>query len=158
MRSLLLFIVTLAIGATTFAAQSPYMPEEETRFNALETKRVARAVYDINTNGGSIAPHGLGVVLPANALVTQVYFQIITQFVDGGVGTVALHCEDANNLYTATDITGFAIGTTTSGAATGAAANMVKSIAAQCEITATVAGAAQTAGRLIVFVEYTVIE
>lgn len=118
--------------------------------------RVAKVVYDVAADTGTIGAKPLGVFLPAKALIKQAWFYVDTQFVDGGTGTVALHCEDANNIYTATDITGQAVGTVTSGAATGVAAAMVKAIAAQCEITATVAGAAQTAGKLTLFVEYVV--
>lgn len=118
--------------------------------------RVAKAVYDVSTDLGTIAAHGLGVSLPAHAVVKQVWFYTETQFVDAGAGTVALSCEDANNLYSAADVTGIAVGTTTAGVATGTAATMVKAIAADCEITATVAGAAQTAGKMTIFVEYVV--
>jgi len=89
----------------------------------------------------------------------QTWFYTVTQFVDAGAGTVAISCEDANNLYTATDITGIAVGTITAGAADGhAAATFVGSIAAACEVTATVATAAQSAGKLIFFIEYVVVE
>lgn len=118
--------------------------------------RVAKVDYNVLTDGGTIATRGLGVFLPAKAMIKQVWFRINTQFVDGGVGTVALQCEDAGNLFTATDITGSAIGTITAGAATGTAATMVSSIAATCEIQAVVAGAAQTAGNLTMWVEYVV--
>lgn len=118
--------------------------------------RVAKAIYDVSTDLGTIAAHPLGVYLPAKALIKQAWFYIDQQFVDAGSGTVALHCEDAGNIFAAADITGSAIATITSGVQTGTAANMSKAIAAQCEITATVAGAAQTAGKLTLFVEYVV--
>lgn len=118
--------------------------------------RFAKAIYDVDTDGGTIAAHGLGVYLPAHAIIKQAWFYTDTQFVDGGSGTVALHCEDANNIYSAADVTGITAGTTTSGVSTGTAATMKDAIAADCEITATVAGAAQTAGKMTIFVEYVV--
>lgn len=118
--------------------------------------RVAKAVYSVATDGGTIAARGLGVFLPAKALIKQAWFYVDEQFVDAGSGTVALHCEDANNIFSAADITGSAVATITSGVQTGTAANMSKAIAATCEITATVAGAAQTAGKLTLWVEYVV--
>lgn len=164
---------------------SPYMPEADKRFSDIEAgvlalqgadtalqavdtllttqtvdglraSRVARVTYDVAVDGGTVAARGLGVTLPAKSLITKAWFYTQVQFVDAGSGTVALHCEDANNIFTATDITGNAVAAVVMGAADGAVANMVKAIANACEITATVAGAAQTAGKLVLFVEYVV--
>lgn len=118
--------------------------------------RVAKVIYDTATDGGTIATRGLGVFLPAKALIKQAWFYIDQQFVDAGSGTVALFCEDANNIFSAADITGSAVGTITSGVQTGTAANMSKAIASPCEISAVVAGSAQTAGKLTLWVEYVV--
>ena len=126
--------------------------------DGLHLKRIARATYDVAVNLGTVAAHGLGVSLPANAIIVRSWFYVVTQFVDAGSGTVAISCEDANNIKTATDITGSAAGAIVEGESTGAASAFKASIAAACEITATVATAAQTAGKLIVFVEYVVAE
>jgi hypothetical protein len=169
---LLLLAACPAFGQTTLDKKfTPFKTKVQEKLHALDdisstatyatqeghhSLRVAKVVYDVAADGGTIGARGLGVFLPAKALIKQAWFYVDTQFVDAGTGTVALSCEDANNIYTATDITGQAVGTVTSGAATGVAANMVKAIAAQCEITATVAGAAQTAGKLTLWVEYVV--
>jgi hypothetical protein len=71
-------------------------------------------------------------------------------------GTVALSCEDANNIKTATDITGSSANAFVEGASTGAASAFVRGIGAACEITATVATATQDAGKLVGWVEYVV--
>lgn len=126
--------------------------------DGISQKRIARAVYDVAVDLGTIAAHPLGVSLPAGALVTQSWFYVVTQFTDTGSGTVALHCEDANNIYTAADITGISAGTITAGNQTGVAADMTAAIGAACELTATVATNAQTAGKLILFVEFVVVE
>ena len=120
--------------------------------------RTARATYDVGVDLGTVAAHGLGVYLPANAIIIRSYFYIVEQFVDAGSGTVALHCEDANNIYSAADITGMLVGSVTDGIQDGTTANFTGSISASCEITATVAGSAQTAGKFITFVEYIVAE
>jgi hypothetical protein len=122
----------------------------------LYAQRVAMFIYDTATDGGSVGAHTLGVTLPAKAVITRSYFKIITQFVDSGSGTVALSCEDANNIKTATDITGSSANAFVEGQSTGAASAFVRGIAAACEITATVATAAQDAGKLIGWVEYVV--
>jgi hypothetical protein len=152
-------ITATSLGATTIGAgkvlESMLAVPGTDGLNAV---RVARATYDVATDLGTVAAHPLGVTLPAKAVITRSYIYIVTQFVDAGAGTVALHCEDANNIKTATDITGSGDGSFIEGASDGAAANFKSGIAAACEITATVATAAQTAGKLVVFVEYIVVE
>lgn len=174
----------LALAAVSKRDTAPYQPEvykalrdletqtdsQDTRLTSIEAspalvpygtagvkaQRVARAEYDVLLQGGTIGPHGLGVSLPAGAIVTRSYLQIGTQFVDAGAGSVALQCEDANNILTATDITALTATTLRDGQSTGSLATMVQGIAANCELTAVVAGSAQTAGKLVVFVEYVV--
>ncbi len=126
--------------------------------DGLGVARLARATYDVAVDLGTVAAHGLGVSLPPNALITRSWLHTVTQFTDGGSGTVAISCEDANNIFTATDITAIAAGVNTAGEQTGSIAAFTNAIAATCEITATVATAEQTAGKLIVFIEYVVAE
>lgn len=179
LKNMFLTLILTAFAATAYAAPavdgaadgySPFRSKVVEKINALEAQnsttsytsdgllslRVARATYDVSADGGGIGAHGLGVYLPANALLKQAYFYVKTQFVSASSGTVALSCEDANNVYSATDITGQAGGTITSGVQTGTAANMSSSIAASCQITATVASASYTAGKLNLFLEYLV--
>ena len=120
--------------------------------------RIARVTYDVAVDTGTIGAHLLGLSLPANSIITRSWFYTVTQFVDAGAGTVAISCEDANNIYSAADITGIAGGAFTSGVQDDAIGNFTGSIAASCEVTATVATAAQSAGKLILFIEYTVVE
>lgn len=118
----------------------------------------ARFIYDVSTDGGSVAAHSLGVYLPGSAVLLRSYLQILTPFTSGasGGGTVALSCEDANNIKTATDLTGSAASAFIEGQSTGTAATFVRSIAAPCEITATVASTAQTAGKLVGWIDYVI--
>lgn len=122
----------------------------------LGVRHVARAVYDFAVNGGAISTISLGVALPAKALITKSFIYVDTQFVDAGAGTHAYQCEDANNIKTATDLTGSAAGAFIDGASTGSAATMVGSIASSCNISIVIAGAALTAGKQTVYVEYVV--
>ena len=121
-------------------------------------KRVARATWDFAADGGAIGAIGLGVTIPAKALINFAYWYTVTQVTDGGSGTGALKCEDANNLFTAADVTGNAAKVVVLGIPQNSAATMVKDIGAACELTWSIAGADATAGKLIFFVEYTVIE
>jgi len=173
---LVLFLLPTIVLATT----GPFHPYEKKKFDEVDAtaavntaittkindmtaaytaeginvKRIARITYDTATDGGGIGAHALGVTLPAKSLITEAYMYTDTQFVDAGSGTVAISCEDANNIYTATDITGNAAGTIVQGTASYDA--KVNSIANACEVTATVSTATQTSGKLTIFVEYVV--
>jgi hypothetical protein len=215
------FFTALLLATTAFGAVSPYSPELENRFKAIEAagvggaltdgymivgngsavatgvamsgdatlantgaltigagkvteaqlkvigtdglhaKRYARATLNCAASGCSVGAHSLGVSLPANALITRSYIYVVTQLSDTGTCTVAISCEDANNIKTATDITGTAAGGFIEGASTGAASAFVGGIAATCAITATIADGGScvpVAGKAIVFVEYNVVE
>lgn len=168
MRFHLLIILAL-FGAITAHADAPFLPEVENRFGQVDQEKTLKFVYDtaVGTNGSSAAPHPLTECypaepaknrckLPAGAKITRSYLYVVTQFSDSGSGTVALSCEDANNIKTATDITGSAAGAFIEGQSTGAASAFVGSIAAACTVTATVAGVDQATGKLVGYVKYIV--
>lgn len=177
MRAILVALC-LTLISTLATARIPFSPEGERRYKAVEDrattlealagtnayasdglllKRVARVTYDVSGgDSGGVGTHGLGVSLPAKSIITRSYLYVVTQFTDSGSGTVALKCEDANNIKTATDITGFAAGTFIEGQSTGASSAFVGSIAAACEVSAVVATATQDAGKIIAFIEYVV--
>lgn len=182
-----ILLLVMAMAATVYAETIPYNNETNTRFKAIETtnttqtsdittlqgiagttayaadgilaKRVARATFDFADGDLAVGAHSLGVALPAKTLITRSYIRIETQLVDTGTCTVAIHCEDANNIKTATDITGTAANGFIEGQSTGAASAFVASIAAACNITLTVANGGScvpSAGKGEVYVEYVV--
>jgi len=120
-------------------------------------KRVVRVTYDFAADGGAISAINLGQGLPEKAIIQRSWFEVITQLTSGGASTMAIHCESANNIFSAADITGSAAGTITEGVSTGTAATMQK-ITNDCNITATIAVATVTAGKLVIYVEYVVSE
>ncbi len=124
--------------------------------DGLNAYRVARATWDYAEHGGAQTAIGLGVTLPAKSIIEHAYFYTVTQVEDGGTGTGALSCEDANNLYSAADVTGNAAGTLVEGVPDGDVANFVTNIASACELTWTIAGATASAGKLNFYVRYTV--
>ena len=169
--TLLSGVFLLAMVAFTALAATPYSPEVHERFNALEgptgerpalARKVARFVYDVSQDGGTQTAIPLGVRLPQNSILTRSYLYIVTQFTDSGSASVALSCEDADNIKVPYQATGDAAGTLIEGASTGAASAFKSGIGAQCEITATVAsstaGDQLTAGKLVGWVEYVVAE
>lgn len=178
MRKYLMPLVFL-VAATSALAElrgTPFQPEVDKRFDALEqvvaptsyaadgllTKRMARATYDVTGgehSGSSTVNsglHSLGVTLPAKSLITRSYLYVADELVDGGSGTLAIQCEDANNIKTATDMTGSSAGDSIEGESTGAASAFVGGIASDCVISAKVAGADISAGKINVFVEYVI--
>jgi hypothetical protein len=123
--------------------------------------RVARATYDISGgDDGTVGSHGLGVTIPDNAIIIDGVIDVITTFNDGSddSATIAIQVEGANDIVTATAISG---GIWDAGLQDiipdGAATNMVKTTAAQ-EITAVVADDEIDAGKLVVFLRYVVSE
>lgn len=138
---------------------APFGPAGDARFNELEKGKlnVLKAVYDVSSglhSGTSGATVNLGVYLPAKALIVRSYIYVVTQLVDGGTGTLAFQCEDANNIKTATDMTGTAAAGFIEGQSTGAASAFKAAIGSRCQMQAVVAGATISAGKLDVYVEY----
>ena len=125
--------------------------------DGLKAHRMARATYDCATDC-SIGAHTLGVTLPAKAIITRSFIQVNTQFEDTGTCTIAISCEDANNIKTATDFGGVAA-SIVEGESTGAASAFKASINAACLITATTVDSSScvvSTGKMTIFVEYVV--
>ena len=144
------------------------MPEVKVKLDAIERQtgsyngwfRQARVVFDtsVGTNA-SAGAHGLGVYLPAKATVTRGWLYVVTRL-QGGGGTFALHCEDANNLITAADLSGHASGSVIPMIPQEGQNNIVRgtTIAARCEVTATVGSGGISAGKAVGVIEYFVAE
>jgi hypothetical protein len=64
---------------------------------------MALATYDFAVNGGLIGTIGLGVVVPAKAIIWDGFVDVLTTFEsdDSDAGTVALQVEAANDIITA---------------------------------------------------------
>lgn len=173
MKNILAFTVVLAITVFAQAASSPTPPwfeaiapnvfladatsDQEGHF----VKKVARVIFDVSTDitGTAAETANLGVVLPQGAVITRSYFKIITPFTDSGSTTVALTCEDAGNIYAASDFTGADASANAffEGASTGTAATFQRAIGAECAVSAVVTGSANnylTAGKLVGWIEY----
>ncbi len=123
----------------------------------LNAQRIAKAVYDCSVDC-AIGAHTLGVTLPAKAIITRSFIQVNTQFADTGTCTIAISCEDANNIKTATDFGGVAA-SIVEGESTGAASAFKADIASACLITATTVDSSScvvSTGKMTIFVEYVV--
>lgn len=128
--------------------------------DGLGVLRVARATLTCAGTSCGLGAHGLTTTLPAKAIIIRSFIYTVAQMTDTGTCTLAISCEDANNIKTATDFGGVAADTLTEGASTGASSAFTKAIAAACEITATFADGgscvAPTVGSANIFVEYVV--
>lgn len=131
-----------------------------TTANGLHAARIAKALFDPSAVAGhrTAAAHGLGVTIPAKAIITRCWYDVLTTLADGvaDAATIAIHAEGANDLVTATAIA--AVGDVFDAGIhaaipVGTAATMVKLTTAK-ELTVTVGGVALTAGKMVVFCEY----
>lgn len=119
---------------------------------AARVPRVVEATYNFTTQGGAVGAIPLGVTIPAGSVIYGSTLEVVTAVVStNNDGTLAFSCEDANNIFTATDIDGTAAGGVIVGTATTVP---VGNIAADCTVTATIAVHAFTAGKVNVFVNY----
>jgi hypothetical protein len=149
--------------------------------SVLVTQKVAVAIFDtaaLDSAGvanTTIAAHGLGVYLPAKAVITKFMFDVVTTFTSAtDAATIAYKAQSANDLLSALAISdaqnihdagvhgglpGFpnlgadAAHDTQVEVAALFAATAIK-LTAEREITATVAVEALTAGKAVLFVEY----
>jgi hypothetical protein len=167
------FLIAFCLALSTtlaFAASTPYPPAIDKRFKRLEALpankapttegisnlRIARVTYDSTVDSSAVGTHGLGVTLPAKAIILQDWVYIDTQFADSGAGTLSLECEDSKNLFGSEDITARATGAIVAGSALNTVATFVDNIAAACEVSAVVGGVSPTAGKLTLWLTYIV--
>jgi len=151
-----------------------------TKREGTVVREIAVATFDpsANTAERPIAAYGLGVYIPDNAVITRAWVDVVTTFTSAGAdaGTIALHVQaaddivaaiaisDASNVWDA-GIHGSKIGFPAIAGSTASdtalevaalfAASMLKTTDVR-EITATVATQALTAGKLNVYLEYTI--
>jgi hypothetical protein len=124
-------------------------------------KGSVRAKYDFATQGGAVSTinlldeEGNAVKLPDNAIITDVIIDVITAPTSGGSATIAVGAVASNDLLGATAIASFT--GILQGVPDDAVANMIK-LSAEATLDMTIATAALTAGKFIVFVDYVVSE
>ncbi len=132
----------------------------DTSVDGLGFLRVARFTFDAGVAANqSIAAHGTGVTLPAQAVIVGGFFDVNTVFTSAGAnaGTIAISVEGANDIQTAAACSGAPYSTIGRKAIVPKAntpeSTSVKTTAAR-EITCTVAGQILSAGKLTGFLYY----
>ena len=146
-------LAALLLISTTAFAGTPFPPEIGKHIETGKTHTVV-AHWDSRHGQSAVGTHGLGVGLPAGALIRQSFMYFVHQF--SGSTTVGFKCEDANNIFTSGDITSKTGGQFLAGNETGIAGNMVGAIAADCEISAVVANSVVADGELYLYVDYVI--
>lgn len=146
-----------------------------TPHNGAVLREIVSAVYDVSGgDDGTVGSHGLGVYIPDNAVVTNVWVDVSTTFTDGAddSATIALTLQSAGDIRAAVAISaagniwdaglsGTLIGNwaldgnalTQINMAAARSATWIKTTA-QRELTVTVADDDLDAGKLRIFVEY----
>lgn len=150
---------TTALGVRMTAAevQPPVLETAAYITDGLHPLKIARATINCATASNcTVGAHSLGVALPAKSMLIRSFYYSVVQPVSAGSGSIAVHCEDANNIVTAANLTGKTVGGITEGIETGAMSAALAAIASACNITATVTSADYTAGQLNIYVEYVV--
>ncbi len=116
-----------------------------------------RATFDPSAIAAhrTIAPHGLGVTLPINAIVFNAFFEVLTAFHDGAsdLATLAVTLQSAGDLRPASLLGDWSLGRSSTDQGIWTLDEYIKLTAAR-EITVTVAVHALTAGKLNIYLFY----
>jgi hypothetical protein len=147
-------------GVTAIGAGKVTQAMNAAQAVGLNVSRVCIGLFDPSANTGerTIAAHTIAVALPAKAIITQFYYQVLTTFTSAtDAATIALSVEGANDLVSAIAISDgsnpWDAAGTVAGIPVGTAATMVKTTVAR-QITATVAIEALTAGKMYIYADY----
>lgn len=124
----------------------------------LGNLRVARFLFDCAVAANlPVGAHGVGVTLPIHAIVVGGFVDVNTAFTGESGATLAIHVQGANDIISATAVSG-APYSTIGRKAIVPKANTPESTSVKCtaarEITCTVAVAALTAGKLTGYLYY----
>lgn len=129
----------------------------------LGVLRVARFLFDTagvdsaGANNTAVGAHGTGVTLPAHAIIVGGFFDVNTAFTSSASGQIAISVQGANDIQTATAVSGAPFSTVGRKAIVPKAntpeSTSVKTSAAK-EITCTVSVGALTAGKLTGYLYY----
>lgn len=153
-------------GNTTFSGTVAYpagsVNEDDLKVytaDGLHARRVARATYDFAEHGGTAGTIGLGVTLPDNALIQRVWYKQQTAFTSGGAATVSFGWAGSTAALTTDQAFNHANYSEAlhDGIQLGTVATMTEMTAAK-EIAITIGTANLTAGKVIMFVEYVMVD
>lgn len=126
----------------------------------FDQSNTAIGTYDFSKLGGAVGAvnlrgtlNELTVPVPIKSIIRSVLVDVITQPTSGGLATVALGCSSSNDLLAATAKASLTVGQQ-AGAIVQQTVSGYEKLAAQCNLKATIATAALTAGKIVVYVNY----
>lgn len=153
------------LNAAARALLGKISPTEVMGKELHKTKNIVKGIYNFATQGGSVGnlelfdDDGERVQIPAKAVVTRSWSEVITTCTSGGAATVALKMVGDADLQAATAVASLTAGAFIEGEADGAAANFVKqSGSAPATLLAQIGTAALTAGKIAFYAEYVLSE
>lgn len=151
-----------AKGNAMLASDNVESPVEGLAMVVHKTKNLLCAVYDFSVLGGAISTislvddQGNPAVLPVGSIVTSVGARVITAVTSLGSATVSLGLLTTTDLQSAIAKATLVLNANVAGTPDGTVANWVGPVvvAAGTVVTASVAAAAVTAGKVKYFIEY----
>jgi parallel beta-helix repeat protein len=120
------------------------------------TTRIVSTIYDFDVDGGAVSTINLGVTLPDNASIIRAWYETLTDPTSGGAATIAITtAEAANEIVTATAFDNAVFDPGYHDAIPdGTAANFTTKTTAARTIDFVIGGAALTAGKIRIWMEY----
>lgn len=136
------------------AGHVPFQVQLGTLLN--KTAAQARVTWDFAVDGGAVGDitPAKTVVLPTNAIVSNVYAHVITAGTSAGGGTLALKSEGADDLMAATAVGSLTLDAMIMGVPDHATVADYKQMTADRTVKVTVASSAFTAGKIEWFISY----
>lgn len=162
-----LFLVVSTLYTLSAFAATPYSPEVNKRFKAIEAStskvgsasnglgylKVARVSFDSTTQGtSSSTAYSLGATLPAKSVIWDGMIYVTSTFTSAG--SVAIECEDSGNILATKLASSFgATGASVALLETGTPGSARVGIGAACAISAKVTGA-NVVGKFVAWIFY----
>lgn len=114
-------------------------------------------VYDFDVNGGAIGTKSLDAVIPAGAVITHAFYEVVTAPTSGGSATIAIgvDTDDIAGLKAATAIASYTLGYSDL-LPDNTAANFTVKTLGDRNVILTVATAELTAGKINIYFTFTV--
>lgn len=118
----------------------------------------AYGVYDFTVNGGAIGTTNIGITLPGKSIIRNVFFDVITQPTSGGSATISFKAVSTGDLKAALAISSWTVGEITGIPVFGTVSTYIKvsTTTTPVVLSAAIATAALTAGKIGVYVDYVV--
>lgn len=147
--------LNLLDGVTATSGEINQVDADSQSTDGTLVQKIVRTTLDCNTAAcESGATIDLGEDLPAFTILQETAIAIVEA--QAASATVAVQCEDANNIITAKDFTGSASGEVLVGTFDGTVTNWTMNVASACNVEAVIGVGNLSAGIFNVFIRYVV--